>query len=135
MKFLFIFIGIYFLVSCQTTKPCQDCAEDLVLVHSQAMKPVFEDGTKVEKAWTGDRGMFFYREGRTAEGDCRITRTPTKIKDGLLFMRLAGATESCSGITCEHCAFRKSGGCECKNIGQGVCTHTISKNRDLFRLE
>lgn len=118
MKLLYLFI---FLVGCQTK-----------LVPVSAISPVFEDGTIVIETWIANG--YFYREGHDDNEECQLSRTPVEESGGVMYMRLNGATETCSGITCEHCAFKKAGGCECKNVFQGVCTHTISKNRNLMRL-
>ena len=132
-----------FLLGCQTPK-CPEFPEfsDIpapefkVLILADTLNPQFEDGTKVKKTWsdTINGQSYHYREGSTRKGDCRISKTPIDTKDGFTFMRMNGVTETCSGVSCEHCAFKDTGGCTCKNIGQGVCTHTISKNRDLLRL-
>jgi len=117
------------LTSCQTTK------DILVPVSPVTFKDVFEDGVHVEEvkiATEGDK-TYVYREGHTHKGDCRISRTEIIDVDGHAFLRLQGVTESCSGTTCEHCAFKKTGGCECKNF-QGACAHTISRNTDLMRI-
>lgn len=39
--------------------------------------------------------------------------------------------ESCTGVNCEECAFKKGGGCECKRgvgaFGVGSCNHTVTR--------
>lgn len=138
MKILLMIVLL--LGGCKTVEepPCDGCTEPappdpLVLVGPFTLSAAFEDGTAVTGMWN-DPG-FFFREGHTTLGDCRISRTPTeKSDDGLIFMKLNGTTETCTGTTCTHCAFKKAGGCECKNLAQGICTHTISRNRDLMRI-
>lgn len=130
-------LALSFLVfmGCQKCPTCPE-PETKVLITSETLKAEFEDGTKVKKTWTQtDSGKtYHYREGESRKGDCRISRTPVDKADGFVFMRMNGATETCSGVTCEHCAFKDTGGCTCKNIAQGICTHTITRNKDLLRL-
>ena len=104
-----------------------------VLLPVSMLPDTFEDGTKVQNTY--EENGFLYREGHKGK-DCRLSRT--EITEGvpdlkISFMRAGGITESCSGISCEHCAFRDGGGCTCKNIGQGVCTHTITKIIDQIK--
>lgn len=128
LKIFCLVLGAWTLLGCETTRK-----DPLVPMLSIIMKTSFADGTKVTKAWTDDD--YYYRKGVTEKGDCRLSRTPiVETGDDFVFMRINGVTESCSGTSCEHCAFKKGGGCECKNVLQGVCTHTITRNRDLMRL-
>jgi len=134
MRFLFI---VLLMLGCETTKPECPPEEQTVLIIPLETLGDFPDGTEVQNAWLEkiDGQDYYYREGATRDKNCRLSRTPVKEIDGLIFMRLNGVSESCSGITCEHCTFPKTGGCKCKNIGQGVCKHTITKNRDMLRIE
>jgi hypothetical protein len=114
---IILFLGI---TSCQTT-----------LVPANMLSQQFEDGTRVYSNHISEG--YIYREGHNFDGDCRVSRTEVEILDYKFFMvRLNGTTETCSGKNCEHCTFRASGGCACKNLGQGVCTHTITRNRDIL---
>lgn len=122
MKYLLLAL---MALGCSTTIP-------VVPVIPGVVTPVFGDGTIVIEQWM--KGGYYFREGHDEKGDCRLSRTPVEKDGDFMFMRLNGTTETCSGTTCTHCAFKKSGGCECKNIAQGICTHTISRNRDLIRL-
>jgi len=119
---------------------CQTYNLSGVIFPKDQIKSEFEDGTKVSKIYTSiDNDVsYLYREGKTRNGDCRISRTPLVEmvdvdKVSYSFMRLMGSTETCSGKNCSHCAFKKGGGCECKN-STNICEHTITRNRDILRL-
>lgn len=77
--------------------------------------------------------IYLLREGHTLEGDCRISRTELTVDGSLFLMRMPGTTETCSGTGCDHCSFKKGGGCECIS-SLNICEHTISKNKDFFNL-
>lgn len=111
---------------------CQTCPEPVTLVPVSMISDNFEDGTEVDEIYI--EGSFYIRKGRTPEKDCRTSRTEVEEVDDFLMMRLNGVTETCSGKNCSHCAFKDGGGCTCKNIGQGICSHTITKNRDILKL-
>ena len=65
---------------------------------------------------------------KTKDGKgCQVFRTEVIPIDGAMFMRLNGKGESCTGKNCSHCAFKKTGGCECKN-SLNICEHTITRN-------
>jgi hypothetical protein len=116
-------------------KPQKPKKEVYLVVHSKILKEKFPDGTKVESqsVLKSNGKMYLFREGHTKKKNCRLTRTEVEKFRGAYIMRLAGVTETCSGKSCEHCEFKKGGGCNCKNIGQGVCAHTISRNTLHFR--
>jgi len=135
MKYIVsLMIGITVLVTgvvgCDKIK---ELCPKVTLFPAAMLPKVFKDGTEVSKVYVEDG--FIYREGHTRNKDCRLSRTPVELVEKHLMFRLNGVTESCSGKTCEHCEFRKSGGCKCKNLGQGICAHTITKNTEMLRAE
>jgi len=114
-------------------KPCEP--EVVAVVTDHTLLPNFADGTKVESQTTveQDGQLYFVRKGHTRSKDCRISRTPVQQDGNLVMMRMNGTTETCSGKNCSHCSFKTGGGCDCVN-SLNLCEHTITKNRDLFRL-
>lgn len=104
--------------------------EPEILVPANVIPMMFKDGTLVNRAWVEDG--YYYRKGNTNEKDCRLSRTKVIEKEGIMLMRMNGVTETCSGNNCSHCEFPKTGGCKCKNIGQGICNHTIVKNKEIL---
>ncbi len=75
---------------------------------------------------------FFYLEGtgtNKAKNNVVFRIRFTSFQDNTLLNALDG--ESCSGVKCEHCAFKKGGGCECKSgtgsFGTGSCDHTVTR--------
>jgi len=76
---------------------------------------------------------YLYRRGEDNKGNCILTRTLLVQTDGLVFMRRMGNTETCTGKNCSFCAFKTTGGCECKN-SLNTCEHTITKNTNVFKL-
>lgn len=117
---------------CKTCEPKE--AEKLVVVHQSILKQTFDDGTKVDSQGVekdADGKLYYMRKGTTQGKDCRVSRTEVSSEDGMLLMRMQGTTETCSGKSCSHCAFKTGGGCECKN-SLNTCEHTISRNRDLL---
>lgn len=121
MKYLFL---LCFLCSCTHTEEIQLGQVDL---------NTFFDGTLVtESYFKGDK---LIRKGQSESGNCYISRTDVyhDKENQVSYLKLGGITETCSGQNCSHCAFKRAGGCECKN-STNICNHTIVKNRDLFIL-
>jgi len=97
----------------------------------------FADESPVELeeivSYEDKENYYLLREGHDMKGNCRLSRTEIELADsGYMFMRLSGTTEMCSGKNCEHCAFKKGGGCSCVN-STNTCNHTIIKNDRLLR--
>jgi hypothetical protein len=133
--------------ACCTQKlpPCGPCEDlDAVIISSpsddlftDALADKFEDGTPVEVVETEldekTGAYYLVREGHTSKKDCRVTRTPLyESKEGFLYMRRNGASETCTGNGCSHCAFKTGGGCTCVN-STNTCSHTITRNNVLFK--
>lgn len=75
---------------------------------------------------------FFYLEGlgfNKAQNKVIFRIKFTKFESNKLISAISG--ESCTGVDCEQCAFKKSGGCECQRgvgpFGAGSCNHTITR--------
>jgi hypothetical protein len=113
------------------------CKQILVVASDEVFPSRFPNGTKVDYKGRSeiDGKIYYVRKGHDKNDDCIVTRTPIFVEEGLLVFKMAGNTETCSGKDCAHCKFKSTGGCECKNMGQGICSHTITRNRDLFRME
>ncbi len=127
MRYLIPLLLLIGLIGCE-----KQCPEPEVMFPAAMLPKTFKDGTKVDKVYVEDE--YLYREGHTSEKDCRLSRTKVELVEKHLMFRMSGVTESCSGTTCTHCEFKDGGGCNCKNIAQGICTHTITKNREILRL-
>ena len=96
----------------------------------------FPDDSPIELeeivSYEGEDDYYLLREAHGKDGSCRLSRTKIELAEsGYFFMRISGTTESCSGKGCEHCGFKKAGGCECVN-SLNICEHTIVKNETLL---
>ena len=129
MKVLVMFFVI-FSVSCTTPGKISD-----VIVSPSLLNTSFDNGVEVSDASvvTEDKTTYLYRKGKSKDGNCIVSRTPLIDVNGEYMMRMKGTTETCSGKNCSYCAFKTTGGCECKN-SLNSCEHTISRNRDILKL-
>lgn len=129
------------LSSCKQKEENKVLLDIAVSDFDKFVSPVFEDGTVVKKVTVEKQEgkLYLVREGENDKGDCRTTRSELdEVKNGsdefVVYMRMGGVTESCSGDGCSYCAFKASGGCECKN-STNTCNHTVSRNHGLFILK
>lgn len=110
------------------------------IVFDAIINDEFEDGTEAESINVSkeDEGpTYLVRQGADEKGNCHISRTELKSAEiagyKTYLMPVGGITETCTGVGCTFCGFKKSGGCECRNVS-GHCTHTISRNSDMIRI-
>lgn len=122
---LLIMMLFALVVSCQ--HDCKD--QELIYVDESMLSDTFHDGSTVDEV--NVYGNNLYRHSELGMG-CTISRTRLVERDGLMYMRRNGTTETCKGNGCSHCAFKSGGGCECKN-STNSCDHIISKNSDILR--
>lgn len=108
-------------------------------VVTEIIKDTFADGTKadtIELVKEGDT-PYLVRKGFDAEKNCHISRTELLFAEVAVWqtymMPVGGVTETCTGVGCTHCGFKKEGGCKCENFS-GRCDHTISRNTDMLRI-
>ena len=129
MKFLAI-IFVMFSASCTTPGKITD-----IIVSPSLLNTTFDNGVEVSDATVVTEGetTYLYRKGKSPEGNCIVSRTPLIDANGQYMMRINGLTETCTGKNCSYCAFKTTGGCECKN-SLNLCEHTISRNRDILKL-
>ena len=128
--FLFGIIGTQALLSCKTTK-----VEDVLVSADEVTFEEIKGGELLDQEieYVNDRKAWFIRKGKTPDGNCIVERYPLMPIDDMLFMRMGGKGEKCTGVNCSHCAFKSGGGCECKN-SLNTCNHEITRIRDLIRL-
>ena len=119
------------LVSCKTTK-----IEDVLIKHNDVTFETLKGGELVDQYVenVSERKAWLYRKGHSPEGNCIVERYPLTRIDDKLFMQVGGKGEKCSGKNCTHCAFKKGGGCECKN-SLNICEHEITRIKDLILIQ